>query len=99
MSPAQGTRPSKALSNTVFPEPFGPMMARHSPAGTSRLRPWRMARLPNLTSRFVTDSIEPPTGTGFARRTNSVEIKFYIGFRGYDKLRLYRPLQAYRLCN
>ena len=74
-----------ALRKTVFPEPFGPMIARHSAAGTSRLRPWRIARLPNFTSRLVTDSIGSPTGTDLSIRTGSVEIKFYIGFRPRDE--------------
>src|SRR5208337_2954831 len=56
ISPLNGIRCCKVLSNTLFPAPFGPMMARQSPEFTSKLKSRSTTRLPKVTWRFRTES-------------------------------------------
>src|SRR5271167_3989294 len=55
MSPSYGIRCCKALSNTLFPDPFGPMIARQSPEDTSKIKSRRTTWFPKAARRSRTD--------------------------------------------
>ncbi len=70
MSPAVGAKkPEIMLKNVVLPAPFGPMMARSSPAATCMETSLTATRLPNrlVTSRTSSMVIRAPLACSMPR--------------------------------
>ena len=58
--PARATRPAIARAMLLFPLPFGPMMATHSPARTEKLARSTATKSPYVTFMSVTRSCTGP---------------------------------------
>src|SRR5215212_8958519 len=53
------SKPASTRSNVVFPAPFGPNRARHSPAASENDTPATALRGPNVRVRSFTSTIGP----------------------------------------